>query len=489
MVKKFFLPLLVLLVLFSGIFTVNDVSSQATNQWSTPRRIPNYNLVDRAPYMIADQNRTIHAFNNGNVSSTMGAIFYRRWSPEQGWSPPVDVLVSPLASGLQTIQGVFIDHSGVIHLTFATITETSGDIYYTRALASIADRAAAWSTPVIIATDAGPLAFGGLTGDGEGKLLALFGAEGAGNGLYEAHSFDGGESWSHPRALSLIYQRGQYPASIRTEIDPQGNVHVVWGVMNERGVGEEVRYARLNSDYSDWNFETVLARREGDEYSTTWPSIISTQEGTLIVIYQDSFPATRWMRLSSDGGQTWSLAARPFEHIGEYENAVLLKDSLGNVHMVLGNRIGNPATHGMWYSRWLGRNWTPLVALTSGPVTRTYDPSAPQGVVVQGNILMATWWHNVRREDLSGAWYSYIYLDVPETPRVPLPSPTPIPSPTPFELEISEITPVPGDGLPQFPIEDDTPGNPGLPVYISVIPVVVLIPVVIILYRKKIIKR
>jgi len=485
--KKIILTFL-LIILAGQVLPGRAVSSQALDQWSPVRRIPNYNLTDRAPYMVADQNRTVHAFNNGNISSVLGAIYYRRWSPEQGWTPPVDIFVQPLESGLQTIQGIFLDQSGVLHLTYANILDTGGEIYYTQALASIADRATSWSTPVEIAADAGPLAFGTLTGDGKGKLLALFGAEGNGTGLYESHSMDGGNTWSNPRILSILYPRNQWPAAIRSDFDHEGNLHVVWGIVNELGVGDEVRYARLDANFETWSNETVLSRREGNDYSSTWPSIIF-KDGTLIVIYQDSFPATRWMRLSTDGGLTWSLAARPFEYIGEYEHAVLLKDGSGNVHMVLGNRTGNPATHGMWYTRWMGRNWTPLVAITSGPNTSTYDPSAPQAVMVQGNIILATWWHNVRRESLSGAWYSYISLNIPELPRVTLSTPTITSASLTAEPTGAKATQRPISSTPLFATKEETPGNPGLPVFFSLIPVVILIPVIIILNKRRPPKR
>jgi hypothetical protein len=117
------------------------------------------------------------------------------------------------------------------------------------------------------------------------------------------------------------------------------------------------------------------------------------------------------MRTSDDYGDTWSIPIRPFPEVGEYEYAILNKDNDNHIHMILGNRIVEPEIHGMWYSRWVGNRWTALEPIVSGPVTSSFDPSAPQAVIAQGNLLFATWWNNVRRENLTGAWYSYKLLD------------------------------------------------------------------------------
>ncbi len=457
-------------------------SAQAIEQWSVARQIPDYDSIARAPYLVADHNATVHAFSYETISGSLSAIFYRRWTAESGWSPKVDVLIPTLGSGTQTIQGVFLDETGVIHLIYANFTDTGGEIYYSHALASQADRATAWSAPEVIGPSAGPLPFAALTGDAQGRLVMLYGSKQAGSGLYEAHSLDGGLTWSAPRLVSLYLNRTQWPASIRMDFDDQGRLHAVWGVVNAAGTGDEVRYARLEADFSAWTLETVLAKREGNDYSTTWPDIISSGD-LLMVIYQDSFPATRYMRISRDGGQTWSLAVRPFPEIGEYENAILLKDNQGNIHMVLGDRTVDPEIHGMWYSRWLGRSWTPLKAITSGPVTSSYDPSAPQAVMVQGNLILAVWWHNVRRDLLSGAWYAYTYLDLTPDSRTPLPQATEVPTETPSAAEHtpqSALTP-----SPQINPRSAGDQNPAIPIMAGLVPVVIGLPLVLIFLRRK----
>ncbi len=473
--------ILLTILVFAISLRASPGNAQVVEQWSVAQRIPNYELTSRAPLMVADNNRTIHAFNYESVTPRFNAIMYRNWTPEQGWSPPVDVLIPPQGAGPQTVQGVHLDERGYIHLIFANSPEIGGALFYSRVLASLASRASAWSSPVVIGENLGPLPFSALDGKGENILVALYGSEIGGSGLYEVHSTDGGDTWSSPRIVSLNVIRNQWPASIRTTFDDSGNLHVVWGNVNAAGTGDEVRYTRLDADLQAWGESIVLATREDNDYSTTWPDII-VSENQVMVVYQDSFPATRWIRISSDGGNTWLLPFRPFTEIGEYENAVLLKDSQGTIHLILGNRTNNPEIHGMWYSRWLGRNWTPLIPILSGPVTPSFDPSAPQAIIVQGNILLATWWNNVRRDQLTGAWHSYTFLNVPPLPTASLPAPTAVPSPTPFVL--IEQTPTPQTTI-NLDTEQVSNVNPVIPIFFAIVPVVALIPVLIIYIRRK----
>ncbi|MEN4012638.1 MAG: sialidase family protein [Bellilinea sp.] len=475
------LPFSLPLLLFIMAVLIAPGYAQVVEQWSVPQRIPNYELTSRAPLMVADRSRTIHAFNYEAVTARFNAIVYRNWTPEQGWSPPNDIIIPPQGAGPQTVQGVHLDDRGYLHLIFANSPEIGGSLYYSKVLASLANQASEWSRPIVIGPNLGPLPFSALEGSGDNKLIALYGSEIGGSGLYEVHSNDGGDSWSSPRIVSLNVIRNQWSASIRTTVDNNGTLHVVWGNVNAAGTGDEVRYARLDADFRAWSESIVLATREGNDYSTTWPDIISS-DNLIMVIYQDSSPATRWMRTSTDGGISWTLPARPFTEIGEYENAVLVKDSNEVIHLVLGNRTSSPEIHGMWYSRWLGRNWTPLIPIVSGPSTPSFDPSAPQAVIAQGNILMATWWNNVRRDQLTGAWYSYTFLNAPSVAITELPSPTNTPAPAPLVTTVSIPT---LEKTRHIDLEQAGAANPAIPVFLALVPVVFFIPLLILFIRRK----
>jgi hypothetical protein len=130
----------------------------------------------------------------------------------------------------------------------------------------------------------------------------------------------------------------------------------------------------------------------------------------------------------------------------------------------------------MWYSRRVGRQWLPLEPIISGPSTSAFDPCCPQAVISQGNILLATWAHNVRAEFLTGAWYSYTILDAPELPVVAPASPpmatstpTAVPSETAAPAASPTATPRTFTGSQAAPRPG---GNPSTPILLGMVPVV-----------------
>ena len=439
------------LFLFLALGDVVYTPAQAINQWTPPKPIPDYVNI-RAPILVADQNKTIHAFYNEPLDGTTDVFYYRKWNLEQGWTQRTDFMIV-LLSVLNPIQSVFLDNSGTFHLIYHGDLDIDGNIYYTHAPASVAERATSWSKPVIIGPGSGPVVAAQMLGDGKNNLVVLYGGQVAGDGLYEVHSNDGGNSWTDPRVLTLIDKIDLWPFSIRMVRDRDDLYHAVWSLVGARGVGLGVYYSRLAADLSSWTSPFELATLEAGEYSTQWPAIIDDGDH-LIVIYQDSFPATRFMRISPDGGRTWTEPVRPFPHTGEYENPVMIKDGDGKIHMLLGNRIGIPEIHGMWHSVWQGENWSELQPVVTGPRTATFDPSSPRAVIVQGNILFVSWWNNV--VDAGPAMYSYIILNASELPIVSSQMPDPTIASTLKPLELIAETPIPPirTDLTPFPDEE-----------------------------------
>ncbi len=466
------------IILIFTVFLQGINAAQISNQWSSPLQIPNYEDTARPPLLIADQANNIHVLNYESVGGQQNAIFYRRWNVYDGWTPPTDVILTGLGGGPQTLQGAIIDSNQTIHIIFYIGVEDKGDIYYSNAKASQADEATAWSHPIIIGAKAGPLPFASITSKPDGTIYVFFGSKADGNGVYMVYSQDFGATWTLPLPLSIISKSDHWPAAIRSTIDSQGYVHLVWSLVGTLGVGEEIHYGRLNSEHNALELDTVIAKRENLDYSTTWPDIID-DGSQLILFFQDSFPATRFMSISKDHGNSWSFPIQPFPYIGEYEFTAISKDSNGDLHLVMGNRTSNPEIHGMWYSRWLGNRWSSLEPIISGPIKSDFDPSAPQATIVQGNILFATWWNNVRRDELSGAWYSYKLLDAPTLSLIP--NPTITPTATSTQQPETEIS---GEQAPELQLlktpEYDFSQKPdsffpALPVFIGIIPVFLFI--------------
>lgn len=430
-----FVLLLWLVLLY---LTVTSATAQEY-QWSLPQRVPDYEDEARAPFMVVDQNQTVHAFSQNSVDG-MIAVTYRQWSLDQGWTPPTDVLLLPGQKPLVMI-GAFLDQRGIVHIVCFGGNDRSADLYYAQAPLERAAQATAWSYPRIIGEAATSPASGDIVGDGEGNLFVLYSGRLDGNGVYALHSTDGGATWSEPVAIFLSYRGDDKPWSLYTYLDDAHRLHIVWTVVNGTGNGQAIYYTQVTMEGNKLRRMASQKLAIIDGQSANYPSIIGYHD-QLIVIYQNSKPVTRFMRLSSDNGQTWTDPVRLFPHIGDYGPASLVKASNQQVHMLLGNRINDPATginiHGMWHSVWQGNAWSELAPVIAGPAVKPtqgdigegFDPHFPRAVVSQGNLILVTWSND---HGFNGVWHSALQLDSPALPVMALPTvmPTAVVQPTP----------------------------------------------------------
>jgi hypothetical protein len=460
------------------------------DRWSVPRQITEYDKNGRAPYLVADRNRAVHAFNVQSFSERESFLYYRKWTKERGWTLPVDIIIPP-GLGSFSIEDVILGQKDIFHMIFFIGDNITGGIYYTKALAVNAGRAKSWSEPILIGESAGPVGSAAMVLKDNGEMSVVYAGRHEGIGLYEIYSNDEGNSWSRPQVIAFSLTEELYPNGVNLVQDNEGDLHLVWSIVNARGLGEGIYYTSFSRVNTSWQTPISLALLEDNDYSTTWPTI-TVYRDTLMVIYQDSRPATRWMRISMDRGNNWSTPERLFPHEGEYEYAVLLEDSAGVLHIVLGNRIGNPAIHGMWHSRWNGQRWSILEPIISGPRTSSFDPAAPTGVILQGNIMLVTWWNNVSAPNRTGAWYSYLALNAPELPAVPFSTnvseiaiePT---SPKTTQQLVQTVTPLPFHLFDEIPLDQ----SPASPVFASIAPVGVLVSLLVISFwiRRKLYNR
>jgi hypothetical protein len=135
---------------------------------------------------------------------------------------------------------------------------------------------------------------------------------------------------------------------------------------------------------------------------------------------------------------------------------------------------------GIWHSELRDGVWSEPDKFPS-----TYSAHDVRAVVNQGNVLLAAW-----REDPGtgqhGIWYSYVTLNTPELPVVPVPSPsaTPTPTtptPTPPVLTATPLHRPPSSDQEELPKAVVT--NPAIPLMMGVAPVVLLIVGIIVVHQ------
>ncbi len=459
--------------------------AQSEPVWTPQEQIPFY-TDEWPPLMIADRNRAVHAFNVASPEGADKVIYYRQWSLSQGWSRPSDILLIDRAATRRPLLGAVADDAGWFHLIFYVNETSGGHIMHTAAPIVDAAKAPAWSAPRAIVQDADAVAAAALIVDGAGRLVLVYGGQGNGPGLYATWSTDRGLTWSRPVAVFLVFGPNRSPYAIRLAPGKEGRIHAVWSVVNERGVGDYVYYAHSEPDLSAWSAPVQLAAREGDDYSANWPAIVAYRDD-LIVVYQDSFPATLWTTRSRDGGATWSAPVRPFPHVGEAETPALLVDGAGALHLLHGARVGNPAVNGMWHSVWLGDRWgdfKPVISMQGSEMMyrgrmQPFGPSAPQAVVSQGNVLLAAWRHDVRNP--IPATYSYALLAAPELPVQTVPAPAPTSTPVVLDAGVTAVAPT-RTPVPDLPTEpgDEMLSSPAVPLLAGLAPVLAVLVIVVI---------
>ena len=273
--------------------------------------------------------------------------------------------------------------------------------------------------------------------------------------------------------ISIIYLApgdSFLPAAVDLHLDASGDLHAVWSIWNAQlGVGEQILYSQKSIENDTWSRPLVIAERDEGEYESDWATV-TTVDDRIIVLYQDDGPATKYMRYSPNDGRYWSEPQQVWPHIGEYENAVFLKDASGGLHAILGNRLGD-CCHGMWYSKYEDNQWSNLQPLIQGPKTLDFDPSAPTAVISRGNLLMASWWMD--SADRNGAWYSYGYLpDLEQLPEQVLKLPeeeiVEIESSTENLLDLS-LEETNNNRIPEDQMTDEEDISPAVPLTVGII--------------------
>jgi hypothetical protein len=453
--------------------------------------MPGYEIDAPSPQLVADQNRAVHAFNSQPVGDDLG-IVYSRWTEQEGWTNPVDILL-PVRAGIARIQGAYIDPQGIIHLAFYSGNEMGADIYHARAPATEAGNARAWSPPVLAGEGAGPVSSADLIGDEQGNLFIVYSGRRDGLGLYGVLSEDGGESWSEPVPVFLTYDTRRVVVETQMAVDLQGRVHAVWQVV-EGGLSAGIHYAQLGADHGQWSEPIPLAEWKRDENERGGqppgapPAILAYSE-ELLAVYDDfnqhGGAVTRTHRQSTDGGRTWTEPVQPFfEYVGTGGQANFLVDSRGVLHYLFANRTSyTPIVVGIWHSVWTGEQWSSLEAIVSGAAgTGYFDPTGPKSVISQGNVLLVTWYTDPGYSEPDGVWYSYTTLNAPELPVAPTATPRPSPSPTPTASpRPPDHTPTPTAAPVNLNLQAPEPasdGNALAPVALAMVPVSVLLATV-----------
>ncbi len=501
-VPRLFLIIVTACLLLSAGLTFQPAAASPAYTWSPDEKVPGYLDDTYPPFLIADRNRTVHAFTSQWVyaDGRKLAIVYRQWTLNGGWTRPVDIILSPIG-GNANFMGAFLDASDTFHVVFTATENISRRtfVFYSHAPASLADLAAAWSPPVLVGDGALGLNSGAIAGDEQGYLVVIYSGNRDGSGVYYVHSKNGGKEWSDPAPLFLTFNADLSAFSVRLTPGAGQTLRAAWNVVTNLGVDESLYFASFDTQTSVWSTPVELDERINlpDYFGPSFP-VITDNGREIVVFYNGGNPVPgrpvaagrpiQRARVSLDGGINWSEPLDPFPfHVGRSGEHAMVLDGSGVPHVLFVQRIeslderGNYSiVGGIWHSVFQNNVWS-----NPDRFVTTLSPHDVHAVVVQGNILLAVWRQDPG-EGVSGIWYSYNVLDLPELPVTPL-------APATLQVSIQETptsppstvasTPTP---LPPF-LEDAPPSdlgsNPALPIIIALAPVMLILIGVIVGYR------
>ena len=377
-------------------------------EWSGPEPIA-YEAAN--PVLVPDVAGTLHVLhvhkghNIGPVSEH--AIMYMRLT-EQGWSEPVDVLISPNESG-QRISAALMDEAGYLHLLWGD----NQSLYHSVAHASDAQSPRAWETSLVTAGSATPLGDMVLGPSDDLHVVARPDV----STLEYLTSPDGGRSWSVGQFIHIVPDPSQRAiASAQLVMDHEkGVLHVTWvEAAAETGWSTwAVWYARSVDGGVTWE-----DAREVDAADSVDSYLILDNQDNLHLVWGRGINRAdgRWHQWSSDEGITWSVPQQIFPASmytgGRTSGHGLAMDSAGTLHFVA-SFGGDPQAY---HTYWQGDGWAEPQLLMG------HHAHYVQLVVTLGNQLHFAAYSTTDHY----LWHMDTILPAPRVAPAPLPAARPI---------------------------------------------------------------
>lgn len=343
------------------------------------------------------------------------ALYHIQWDGRQ-WSEPNDIIAP--SSDLRDLHAT-VGTDGRIYLVWSSMD----GLYFSYAPVFDAHDAASWQPPQMIAEglfEDSQLVLGRY---GQVNVVSVMMRGDLAKNVIHTGSVDGGISWSLPMAISEVYHVDT-TASARPNIvvDPQDGLHVVWDEhWAPDWMSRRILYARSEDNGATWTSPNSLAEVEVSGEWAAHPSLVSTDDGGLHLVWVcGKVAAHRCYCASRDGGLSWSRTQRIFgELLGSAGGDVLEADHEGNLHFVGLLRYPQAVYYGF--------------KPNGGPWRRAFvavDQPAPQNghfyrsSLSEGNQLHVVWQRGPEVGDVV-----YVRIATEASPLAPGALPTPWSSP------------------------------------------------------------
>jgi len=474
------IAMVLIVVVLGGILSRSAdfaVHAQAEGgEWSTPILLFDAEGQGNIflPSVVADQSGRVHVFWNlvlaeDDDQSFYSLLYYTRWDGT-AWTDPIDVLASPSA----TAPSAAVDLSGNIHL----IWHGPGDLlFYSQAPGGGTNSAHSWTSPIVIEETN---IRSRIAIDSSGRLHLVYPRRDS-LGLYYRRSEDRGATWSLPVNISQTSRFDSSADFVRLAISDSGTIHVVWTEFQLPFGWPPIGLFYSNStDGGQTWLEPIELVSEG--YNQVNVAVVD--DDVVHVVWNGMAGVHgRYHRWSSDSGRTWSktfkLNTAGVE--GSTGPPPLVVDSEGTLHLLMTDADTSGADC-VLYSSWQNQSWTTPTCISGEEAGASDFIEEPTMVISEGNNLQAVFW-----DDRQRLWYTTKQTAAPTVPPVPIPTETSKPTrsiklPTPSRTPAPTPTPRPTRVVPlNEKMDESSPPNPGEPVFLAMVPVVVLISSIILI--------
>lgn len=470
--------ILFLLVLWGITLTRAQTQEQ---QWYGPQRLsgPGVEIAGEA-VMVADPYGLLHVFwSEVSPDDGFASLQYAVFDGEV-WSNSIDLRVTSSANGIGSY-AADVDNNGLLHLAW---TEgNAGPVYYATARSNNSLSVHLWSEPIRIDVPAYQVKLQVDRGIVHVLFTNFWDEE---PGVFYMRSKDGGNSWSSPYWLDPDIPLVDAPTIPQFLSDGAGGLHATWyylGVGTDNAIGNWVRYAHSLDNGESWSDPVTIdiADEEPDELRLPHPGLAVTGE-QVHVVWAGTSGTLREHRYSLDRGITWTETQRVMGHLhGQGLGGGMVTDAAGRIHFFAQIRWPQGVYHAIWdRDHWTEPSLIYLIARSDaeGRNGRYHAHSVRAGIRA-GNQIVVTF-----TDESTGPLYMMYSTLEDVVPLPPLPTPTPTPNENNTIPSITATaTPFPITSSSGPPLVNDPQGVPnfGGPVWLGVLPVVVLLFLVILL--------
>ncbi|OGO27523.1 MAG: hypothetical protein A2Z16_17470 [Chloroflexi bacterium RBG_16_54_18] len=455
--------------------------------WDAPVNISFTSTESLAPTLAADSTGTLHVIwaEDSQLNGRSGnSLIYSSLS--QGlWSNPIDIVYT--SGEISSSPSMDVDEQDILHLVW--LGGFSDRLVYSQVVAVNAGSAKNWSSPTIISPITNLVGQPDLAVGNDGTLQVIYPVlAGELSGIYYISSLDNGISWSSPNYAYLNDVSGRMVTNSRMAVDENGGIHAVWtetpypetfppiGIRYTHSFDGGLTWSRPRNIDGPYDMADILAIGE-NEVHVVW-------SGTLENRHKFHF-------FSSDRGDTWSAPVVTIDTGGYQGRPGLAADSQNTVHLVQVSNAPGTILESLFHQSFQNQRWSLPERLVERDANAPFHPIDPNITVGLGNQIHVA--VPVSIQNRSGGWaYDILYFHA-ESSAPPIEPEAQVPAATPTaEGSEAETAPAATSSPAAAPTNlspvsgsEDMQEVGSNPLWIGIVPVVVLIVVVFVFQQSR----